>query len=187
MTKHIGSLLAVAFAFGAIGAGTAHAEKQAPLSGLALQQIQSRDFEAPKSITFPATISILQDGGYRIGDADIVTGIITATASTKTKTTWLPFVGFGTSKKTPVVSVFVEDMGPNLSRVRLNFVMGKLKNGLIADETPIYDAATYKDAFERIGQAVFIRQAMTSKPTPTPSVATPSATGSEAPVAPPPQ
>lgn len=187
MTKIIRPFLAAAFAFGSFSTNLAHAEKQPTLSGLALQQIQSRDFEAPKSITFPATISILQDAGYRIGDADIVTGIVTATASTKTKMTWLPFVGIGTSKKTPIVSVFIEDMGPNMSRVRLNFVMGKLKNGLIADETPIYDTATYKDAFERISQAVFIRQAMLSKPAPAPSVEAPAATSAQAPVAPPPQ
>lgn len=158
--KPIATVVLGACLFAASGA---LAEKAPKLSGLALQQIQARDIEAPKSITFPATMSILQDAGYRIGDADIVTGIITATASTKTKMTFLPFVGFGTSKKSPIVSVFIEDMGPNMSRVRLNFVMGKIRNGLIADETPIYDAATYSQAFEQLNQAVFIRQSMIAK------------------------
>lgn len=163
MKSYVRPLAAIAFATSFFASSGALAEKEQKLSGLALQQIQARDIEAPKSITFPATMSILQDAGYRIGDADIVTGIITATASTKTKMTWMPFVGFGTSKKSPIVSAFIEEMGPNMSRVRLNFVMGKIKNGLIADETPIYDAATYNQAFEQLNQAVFIRQAMISK------------------------
>lgn len=149
-----------------LAASAASAEKKQALSGLALQQVQARDIEAPKSVTFPATISVLQDAGYRIGDADVVTGIVTAQASTKTKTTWLPFVGFGTKKKTPVISVFIEDMNPTMSRVRLNFVMAKIKNGILADEEPIYDAAWYQDAFEKINQAVFIRLAMVSKAPP---------------------
>jgi len=73
-------------------------------------------------------MSVLQDSGYRIGSADFETGLITAMASTKTKMTWMPFIGFGTSKKTPVVSVFIENRGKAMSRVRLNFVMGKISN-----------------------------------------------------------
>lgn len=140
------------------------AKKPPAISGLALQQIQSKDFEAGKSVTFPAVMSVLQDSGYRIGAADRDTGLITATASTKTKMTWLPFIGFGSSKKTPVVSAYIEDRGPSMSRVRLNFVMGKISNnasfGGVTDETPITDSAVYQDAFEKINQAVFVRLAM---------------------------
>lgn len=182
MKNHVKPLVAIAFIMSQFASSSAMAEKEPKLSGLALQQIQARDIEAPKAITFPATMSILQDSGYRIGDADIVTGIITATASTKTKMTWMPFVGFGTSKKSPIVSVFIEDMGPNMSRVRLNFVMGKIKNGLIADETPIYDAATYNQAFEQLNQAVFIRQSMINKASPPPVAPAPVA---PTPIAPP--
>lgn len=167
------AIIAAVVACSAI-ANPALAKDKQQLSGLALQQVQARDIEAPKSITFPAAMSVLQDAGYRIGDADIVTGIITAQASTKTKMTWLPFVGFGTKKKTPVISVFVEDMTPTLSRVRLNFVMAKIKNGILADEDPIYDAAWYQDAFEKINQAVFIRLAMASK-APAPASTVPAA------------
>lgn len=171
MKNYHGPIAAVILMTSTITANPAWAGKAPKLSGLALQQVQSRDIEAPKAITFPATMSVLQDAGYRIGSADVVTGIITATASTKTKMTWMPFVGFGTSKKSPIVSVFIEDMGPGMSRVRLNFVMGKLKNGIIADEDPIYDTATYNDAFEKINQAVFIRQAMINRQAPAPAAA----------------
>ena len=89
--------------------------------------------------------------------------MITGIASTNTKTTWLPFVGFGASKKTPVVSAFIEEIGPQYTKIRLSFVMTKLSaNGLGggADEKPILDPQVYQDAFEKIEQAIFVRQSM---------------------------
>jgi hypothetical protein len=143
--------------------GPAQAKKPPQPTGLALQQIQARDYEVKKEITFPAVMTILQDSGYRIQAADRDTGLITATASTKSKLTWLPFVGFGKSKKTPVVSAFIEDRGPG-SRIRLSFVMAKIKSNAygtsLSDEEPITDPATYRDAFERIEKEVFVRQAL---------------------------
>lgn len=138
--------------------------KKPQLSGLELQQMQSRDFEVPKSVSFPSVMSVLQDSGYRIGSADRDTGLITGSASTKTKMTFVPFIGFGSKKKTPVVSAYIEDRGQNMSRVRLSFVMGKVSNnnsfGGITDEEPILDPAVYQDAFEKINQAIFVRMSL---------------------------
>jgi hypothetical protein len=139
------------------------AKKQPEISGLALQQMQSRDYEAGKSLSFPSVMTILQDSGYRILSADKDTGLITATASTKSKTTWVPFVGFGKTKKTPVVSAFIEDRGRG-SRVRMNFILAKSKKGSYGmgwdDEEPILDPQVYRDAFERIDKEIFTRQAL---------------------------
>lgn len=142
------------------------AKKKPEMSTLELQQIQSKDFEASKSIVFSSVMTVLQDSGYRIGSADKDTGLITGTASTSSKLTWAPFVGFGRGKKTPVVSAYIEEIGSNYSKVRLNFVMGKITSnqfGSNGDEEPIYEPAVYKDAFEKIAQAVFIRQALATK------------------------
>jgi hypothetical protein len=133
------------------------------ITGLELQQIQSRDFEAPKTVTFSAVMSVLQDEGYRINAADKDTGLITAIASTKAKMTWAPFVGFGRKKKTPIVSAYIEERGAGASRLRLNFVMGRYKGsqyGSVADEKPITETPVYQDAFEKIQKAIFVRQAM---------------------------
>ena len=159
-----------------MGSSSAFAKKEPQLTGLELQQIQARDFEATKKDAFAAVMTVLQDSGYRIGNADYETGLVTAMASSKTKMTWVPFIGFGTSKKTPVVSAYIEDKSPTLSRIRLNFVMGKIKGnasfGGITDEEPINDPKTYQEAFEKISQAVFVRQAMNSAVTaPIPSTA----------------
>ena len=125
--------------------------------------MQSRDFETTKNVAFSAVMSVLQDDGYRIGSADKETGLITGLASTSAKMTWLPFVGFGKSKKTPMVSAYIEETGANISKVRLNFVMGKMKSnqfGSGADEEPILEGSVYQEAFERIEKAIFLKLAL---------------------------
>jgi hypothetical protein len=137
--------------------------KEKKVSGLELQQIQARDFEVPKGTAFSAVMTVLQDDGYRIGSADKDTGLITGQASTESKMTWMPFVGFGKKKRTPVVSAYIEDRSPTMTRIRLNFVMGRFNSnqyGADAGERPITDPTVYKDAFEKIEQAIFIRQSM---------------------------
>lgn len=137
--------------------------KDRQISGLELQQMQSRDFAVGKSISFPAVMTVLQDSGYRIAAADRDTGLITGSASTKSHATWVPFVGFGRSKKTPVVSAFIEERGAG-SRVRLSFVLAKTKNGMYgmssSDEEPISDTTVYRDAFEKIDKEIFVRQSL---------------------------
>jgi hypothetical protein len=146
-----------------LAAGSAEAKKDPQISGLALQQIQSRDFEVTKEISFPAVMTVLQDSGYRIGDADKDTGLITGTASTKSVTTYNIFWGLGKKKRTPVVSAFIEDRGRG-SRVRLNFVLSTAKNRIYgqasSDEEPINDPAIYRDAFEKIEKEIFVRQSL---------------------------
>jgi len=167
-------IVLVASVFGAsLVISPALAKKQPEISGLAMQQMQSRDYETSKSVSFPAVMTVLQDSGYRIQSADKDTGLITATASTKSKTTWVPFVGFGKSKKTPVVSAFIEDRGRG-SRVRMNFILAKSRKGAYGmgwdDEEPILDPQIYRDAFERIDKEIFTRQALL---VPTPPAAAP--------------
>lgn len=88
------------------------AKKAPEMTGLQLQQIQSRDVEAPKEVAFSAVMSVLQDAGYRIGSADKDTGLITGTASTSSKMTYNLIWGFGKSKKTPIVSAYISLAAP---------------------------------------------------------------------------
>ncbi|MET0445244.1 MAG: hypothetical protein ABW151_11780 [Pseudorhodoplanes sp.] len=143
------------------------AKKQPQLSGLELQQVQARDFETTKSVAFASVMTVLQDSGFRINSADKETGLITGIGTSERHMTFVPFVGFGSSKKNPVMTAFIEERGRN-TRVRLNFVMAKMKNGNYgdrSDEEAILDPAVYKDAFEKIEKEVFIRQAENA-PTP---------------------
>ena len=60
-----------------------------------------------------------------------------------------------------MVSVFVEQRGPNISRARINFVLSKAKDrNTFTDEQPLTDPAVYKDAFERVEKELFVRIAM---------------------------
>lgn len=133
-------------------------------SGLELQQMQSHDFEAKMDVVYPSVISVLQDSGYRVQSADRASGLITATASTKSQTTYNVFHGLGKKKDTPVVSAFIEPRGARMTRVRLSFVMTETKARRYmagqADEEPILDPAVYQKAFEQIEQAVFLRTSM---------------------------
>lgn len=134
-------------------------KKQEEVTGLALQQIQARDFDVAKDVTFPSVMTVLQDQGYRITGADKDTGLITGVASTESKTSYNLFWGFGKKKRTPVVSAFIEERGAG-SRIRLNFVLSKTKSraiGTSEDEEPITDPAVYRDAFERIDKEIFVR------------------------------
>lgn len=139
------------------------AAKDKKPTGLELQQIQSRDFDATYDSLFPSVVTVLQDAGYRIQSADKNSGLITGVASTKSKLSY-GLTGWGKKKKTPVVSAFVESRGASVSRVRLSFVMAKTKSSLYgmnsADEDPILDPAVYQDAFEKISQALFVRTSM---------------------------
>ena len=159
-------IIAAAFAI-VTTSQASYAKKKPSMSALQVQEMQTKDLETDKSTAFSAVMTVLQNSGYRVGNADKETGLITGVASTNTKMTWLPFVGFGKSKKTPVVSAFIEDISPSMTKVRLNFVMTKVSVsgfGGGEDEEPILDPAIYQEAFEKIEQAVFVRQSMRAAP-----------------------
>ncbi|HEX4738418.1 MAG TPA: hypothetical protein VH331_12740 [Allosphingosinicella sp.] len=148
----------------ALVAGPASAKKPPQATGLELQQIQSRDFEGSYDQVFPSVVSVLQDAGYRIQSADKGSGLITGLASTKSHASFTLFVGMGRSKKAPVVYAFIEPRGQKVARVRLSFVMAKTKSSLYgmnsSDEEPITDPQVYRDAFDAIGKALFVRQGL---------------------------
>ena len=162
------SVLAVVASLALFSLPAAAKESPQAISGLELQQIQSHDIEAEKSIVFSSVMSVLQDAGYRIQAADLDTGLITGLGSSKGKLTYNIFWGFGKSKKTPFVTAYIEKIGGTITRIRLNFVMGKMKSNLYSsqpqDEEPIVDPAVYRDAFEKVDQAVFLRQSMSATP-----------------------
>lgn len=173
-----GAVAAAAIVYLSFGAPIAVAkEKKQEITSLQIQAMQSRDVEGSYKTVFASVISVLQDAGYRIENADRDTGLVTGVGSSKGKLTYNLFTGFGKSKKSPIVSAFIEEINSTTSRVRLNFVMAQLKSNAYGsqpqDEEPILDAAVYQDAFEKINQAVFVRNSMA---TPAPAPETKSAT-----------
>lgn len=145
------------------------AKAKQELSPLQLQSMQTKEFEVTKDQAFGAVMTVLQDSGYRIQSGDVQSGLITGVGSTTGKMSYSLWSGFGKKKKTPIVSAFIEQMGP-VSKIRLNFIMAKVKSSVYGsqpqDEEPIIDSAVYQDAFEKISQALFVRQSLINSSAP---------------------
>jgi hypothetical protein len=155
-------LLATATSILMLSGPLAAAERQPQMSALQIQSIQTKEFEASKEMVFGSVMSVLQDAGYRIKAADLVTGLITGAGATERKRTFLG----GDNYRAPVVTAFVEQFG-KITKVRLNFVVEKSNfDGLSTrskGEDIILDAAVYRETFEKIDQALFIRQGLQAK------------------------
>lgn len=132
-------------------------------SSLEIQAIQAKMFDTDKKTAFKSVLSVLQDLGYVIQAANLETGIITAQSPTQeTNSAWAIMAGIRVEGRT-YVTASVEDFNAKQTRVRLNFVDRRFRSGAYGqqatDEKPIYEAQIYVNAFEKIGEAIFIREA----------------------------
>jgi hypothetical protein len=130
------------------------------MTPLEIQALQTRDYSSPKGIVFPSVISVFQDLGYTIKNADKDTGIIMAESAAQSDGT-ARFFGV-TSVTQTAATAFVEEIG-KITKVRLNFVTVNNKSfgygQTDRQDTPILDAMTYTNAFEKIENAIFVRRA----------------------------
>jgi len=135
-------------------------QKAPELTPLQIQALQTRDYTSNKNVVFPSVISVFQDLGYTIKNADKETGIIMAESAAKSDSTSRLF-GVSSVSQTSATA-FVEEIG-KITKVRLNFVTVNNKSygygQTDREDTPILDAATYQNAFERIENAIFVRKA----------------------------
>lgn len=135
-------------------------QKAPELTPLQIQALQTRDYTSTKNVVFPSVISVFQDLGYTIKNADKETGIIMAESAAKSDSTSRLF-GVSSVSQTSATA-FVEEIG-KITKVRLNFVTVNNKSygygQTDREDTPILDAATYQNAFERIENAIFVRKA----------------------------
>ena len=129
------------------------------MTPLEIQSLQSREYETTKEIVFPSVISVFQDIGYTISNADMQTGLISAESAADSDFTskfWLGVTNVSQTKAT----AFVEQLGGK-TRARLNFVETKKTSSGWGQndqqDTPLLDAQLYQNAFEKIENAIFIR------------------------------
>ena len=141
------------------------------LTPLEIQSLQTREYEHDKTIVFASAMSVFQDLGYIVNSADLDTGLITtespATSDRATfpaRLTILPELMVWSDVSSVVqtkATAFIEQIG-NRSRVRLNFVVTRQDSSVHGQisrrDTPILDAAVYQNAFERIENAIFVRE-----------------------------
>jgi hypothetical protein len=154
---------------------------------LQLQAYQMREFEVDKTTALGSVITVFQDLGYIIQSADKETGFVTAASPSKSGTDFvniLVAIAGGASRTNSVrtrATAFIEELRPNLTSVRLNFVVNEVSSStqgqVIEDDTPVTDPQAYQIAFSRIEDAVFIRTRMRSPapaaPVPVPAAQTP--------------
>lgn len=152
------SLLA-AYAVATLGVlgGCASSSGGPDKTGLQLQAIQAKQFDASKKTAFSATMTVFQDLGYTIGTADFETGFITAKSPTK-KTGG--FLFYYKKRSSTNVTAYVTPLGEKLTKIRLNFVnvsetstIYGVKGG---SDSPIEDPVVYQETFARIQKAIFV-------------------------------
>lgn len=147
------------------------AKKKPEMTSLELQALQSHEYETTKEILFASVVSVFQDLGYQLSNADLSSGFITASSPMKNKTSIWDALGRSMGSGNTKVTAFVEQMPGGRARVRLNFMNSKTTSGMwggsSAEDKPILDPMTYKVAWDKIDEAVFTRTATTAVSAPT--------------------
>lgn len=146
------------------------AKKKPEMTPMELQAMQSHDYETTKEILFASVISVFQDLGYQLSNADMASGFITASSPMKNKTSIWDALGSSHGSGNTKVTAFIEQMPGGRARVRLNFVNSKTTSGMwggsSAEDKPIFDPLTYKNAWDKIDEAIFMRSATKAVSTP---------------------
>jgi len=141
-------------------AGCVTPPEPAPTS-LQLQAFQAKEFETSKVAAFGSVVSVFQDLGYIIASADRETGFITAASPAGNKSNvWEVLAGTTSSVQTRATA-FLEEIRPGFTSIRLNFVDARRQSTQYGQTTdndrPILEPKVYEAAFEKIGEAIFIR------------------------------
>jgi len=169
MTNNIRFAFAIALAMSCINT-PALAAKKPVLTPMELQALQSKEFEASKASVFASAMSVFQDLGYTINSADIETGFITASSPVKNKTNfWGAMAGIASQGLTKATA-FIEQ-GPNgYTKIRLNFVNSVESSSSYGQRSqadkPILDPLAYRAAWEKIDEALFVRNALAKPASP---------------------
>lgn len=124
-----------------------------------IQSLQTRNYDANPDIVFSSVVSVLLDLGYTISNTDKSTGIIVAQSAAESSLGAKLLHGISDVTHTRA-NAFVEKIG-NKTTLRLNFVevneesdMGHVSR----EDTQILNPEIYKNAFDKIDNAVFIRK-----------------------------
>lgn len=140
------------------GCATTSTPQMTPLE---ISSMQTRSYENDKDIVFRSVVSVFQDLGYIIQNADIDTGLISAESSAKSDPWMAAFTGSNRIDQTKATA-FVERIG-KMTSLRINFVESRETSSAYGqhdrNDNAILDANVYQNAFERIEDAIFIRAA----------------------------
>jgi len=129
------------------------------MTPMEIQSLQTREFESSKDIVFPSVVSVFQDIGYTISSADIASGLIVAESTADSNFASKFWLGITDVKQTKA-NAFIEEIG-DITKVRINFVNTRQQSDWYGREdrqdNQILDAEPYRNAFEQIENAIFVR------------------------------
>lgn len=172
------SVAAVSTAICIMFAVPAAAKKPPQLTPMELQAIQSKEFQTSKETLFASAMSVFQDLGYTINSAEMQTGFITANSPMADKTNFWGAMAGVSSQGMTRATAFIEALPNGFSRIRLNFVNTVESSSAYGRRSqadkPILDPAPYRAAWEKIDEALFVRNALAAPaPAPAPSAISP--------------
>lgn len=134
------------------------------LSSLEMQQLQARNLETDKRTVFNASVSVLQDAGYVVKNADYETGLISASGTTINNTSFFDAITHRSVSTQTSASVFIEPWQSSQTRIRINFVEGKATSGQYGqsnqEDRPILIPEVYRNFFDQLDKAIFVRRGM---------------------------
>lgn len=130
--------------------------QQPQLTPLEIQNLETREYSAPKERVFASVMSVFQNLGYNIVSADQATGFISAKSLLQSRGQF-------------TATAFIETIGNN-TRVRLSFVKTtcsmtpsynfsdeKFHYKKYKTEKQVLDAALYQNTFDQIDSELFVR------------------------------
>ena len=151
--------LAVPMLFtGCVTVDSIFGEADAPVSAVALQALQTREFDATPDQAFQAVISTFQDYGYVVTSADKATGLILG------KTTSDATIGaFGITRvEYNKASAFIEQVAQSRVKIRVSiikYVSARANTGGGGEKEVVRTKPqVYQDIFNKIEQSLFLKK-----------------------------
>lgn len=139
-------------------------DNNVPRSNIDLQAIQTRTVDCPYSVAFASVVSVFQDLGFTIQSADINTGLICAQSTTQLQSPNAfesMFSSAAATMRNTSGTAHVESFGEKSTSIRMSFVSYRKSTyaygTALEDSKQITDAEFYRDFFEKIDKAIFIR------------------------------
>jgi hypothetical protein len=140
------------------------AKKKPQLTPMEIQALQSREYETTKETLFSSVMTVFADLGYQIENADMQTGFITANSATENKTSFIAALARMQVSGNTRATAYVEKMANGMAKVRLNFLSTTQASSGYGQQSrndkPILDPMVYRTAWDKIDEALFVRQAI---------------------------
>lgn len=148
----------------ALLSGCQSIDDNAPRSNIDLQAMQTRTVDCQYSVAFASVVSVFQDLGFTIQSADINTGLICAQSTTELQSpnSFESMFSSATAiMRNTSGTAHVESFGERSTSIRMSFVSYRKSTyaygTALEDSKQVTDAEFYRDFFEKIDKAIFIR------------------------------